>query len=150
MTAESFGSLMDRDINLTIIAEPFAKKAIKDRLRLTNIAGSTFRDASNWARVLHKAPIQIGHILDIAERGYLKLRFDPQGFDRVVSEIDAASNRLSFSLIISAIIVGSSFIIQTGMEPHIWGVPLLGVIGFLMAGFLGMWLVVYILRTGRI
>ena len=150
MTAESFGNLMDRDINLTIIAEPFAKKAIKDRLRLTNIAGSTFRDASNWARVLHKAPIQIGHILDIAERGYLKLRFDPQGFDRVVSEIDAASNRLSFSLIISAIIVGSSFIIQTGMEPHIWGVPLLGVIGFLMAGFLGMWLVVYILRTGRI
>jgi ubiquinone biosynthesis protein len=150
MTAESFGSLMDRDINLTIIAEPFAKKAIKDRLRLTNIAGSTFKDASNWARVLHKAPIQIGHILDIAERGYLKLRFDPQGFDRVVSEIDAASNRLSFSLIISAIIVGSSFIIQTGMEPHIWGVPLLGVIGFLMAGFLGMWLVVYILRTGRI
>jgi ubiquinone biosynthesis protein len=67
-----------------------------------------------------------------------------------VSEIDAASNRLSFSLIISAIIVGSSFIIQTGMEPHIWGVPLLGVIGFLMAGFLGMWLVIYILRTGRL
>jgi ubiquinone biosynthesis protein len=150
MTAESFGSLMDPDINLTIIAEPFAKKAIKDRLKLTNIAGSTFKDASNWARVLHKAPIQIGHILNIAERGYLKLRFDPHGFDRVVSEIDAASNRLSFSLIISAIIVGSSFIIQTGMEPHIWGVPLLGVIGFLMAGFLGMWLVIYILRTGRI
>ena len=150
MTAESFGSLMDPDINLAVIAEPFAKKAIKDRLRLTNIAGSTYRDASNWARVLHKAPIKIGHILDIAERGYLKLRFDPHGFNRVVSEIDAASNRLSFSLIISAIIVGSSFIIQTGMEPHIWGVPLLGVIGFLMAGFLGMWLVIYILRTGRI
>jgi ubiquinone biosynthesis protein len=150
MTAESFGSLMDPDINLAVIAEPFAKKAIKDRLRFTNIAGSTYRDASNWARVLHKAPIKIGHILDIAERGYLKLRFDPHGFDRVVSEIDAASNRLSFSLIISAIIVGSSFIIQTGMEPHIWGVPLLGVIGFLMAGFLGMWLVIYILRTGRI
>jgi ubiquinone biosynthesis protein len=150
MTAESFGSLMDPDINLAVIAEPFAKKAIKDRLRLTNIAGSTYRDVSNWARVLHKAPIKIGHILDIAERGYLKLRFDPHGFDRVVSEIDAASNRLSFSLIISAIIVGSSFIIQTGMEPHIWGVPLLGVIGFLMAGFLGMWLVIYILRTGRI
>ncbi|TQD24984.1 AarF/ABC1/UbiB kinase family protein [Methanolobus vulcani] len=150
MTAESFGNLMDSEINLAIIAEPFAKKAIKDRLRLTNIAGNTYKDASNWARVLHKAPMKIGHILDIAERGYLKLRFDPHEFDRVVSEIDAASNRLSFSLIISAIIVGSSLIIQTGMEPHIWGVPLLGVIGFLMAGFLGMWLVIYILRTGRI
>ncbi|MBP1909764.1 ABC1 kinase family protein [Methanolobus bombayensis] len=150
MTAESFSSIMDPEINLTVIAEPFAKKAIKDRLKLTNIAENVYRDSSNWGRVLHKAPMQIGHILDIAERGYLKLRFDPHGFDRVVSELDAASNRLSFSLIISAIIVGSSFIIQTGMEPHIWGVPLLGVIGFLMAGFLGMWLVIYILRTGRI
>ncbi len=150
MTIEGFSSIMDPEINLTIVAEPFAKKAIKDRIRLTNIAGTAYRDISNWSRVLHRAPMKISHILDIAERGYLKLRFEPQGFDRVVAEIDAASNRLSFSLIISAIIVGSSLIIQTGMEPHIWGVPLLGVIGFLMAGFLGMWLVIYILRTGRI
>ncbi len=150
MTAESFGSIMDPNINLTLIAEPFAKKAIKDRLRLTNIAGNAYRDLNNWTRVLHRAPIKISHILDIAERGYLKLRFEPHGFDRIVAEIDAASNRLAFSLIISAIIVGSSLIIQTGMEPHIWGVPLLGVIGFLVAGFFGMWLVIYILRTGRI
>ncbi|WP_406670401.1 AarF/ABC1/UbiB kinase family protein [Methanolobus sp. ZRKC4] len=150
MTIEGFSSIMDPQINLTIVAEPFAKKAIKDRIRLTNIAGSAYRDISNWSRVLHRAPMKISHVLDIAERGYLKLRFEPQGFDRVVAEIDAASNRLAFSLIISAIIVGSSLVIQTGMAPHIWGVPLLGVIGFLMAGFLGMWLVVYILRTGRI
>ncbi|SFM78932.1 2-octaprenylphenol hydroxylase [Methanolobus profundi] len=150
MTAESFGSIMDPDVNLTVIAEPFAKQAIKDRLRLTNIASSVYRDYNNWTRVLHKAPMQISHILEIAERGYLKLRFDSHGFDRIVAELDAASNRLSFSLIISAIIVGSSLIIQTGMEPHIWGVPLLGVIGFLVAGFFGMWLVIYILRTGRI
>ncbi|WP_292466393.1 AarF/ABC1/UbiB kinase family protein [Methanolobus sp.] len=150
MTIEGFSSIMDPQINLTIVAEPFAKKAIKDRIRLTNIAGSAYRDISNWSRVLHRAPMKISHILDIAERGYLNLRFEHHGFDRIVAEIDAASNRLAFSLIISAIIVGSSLIIQTGMEPHIWGVPLMGVIGFLMAGFLGMWLVVYILRTGRI
>ncbi|WMW21382.1 AarF/ABC1/UbiB kinase family protein [Methanolobus mangrovi] len=150
MTIEGFSSIMDPQINLAVVAEPFAKKAIKDRIRLTNIASTAYRDFSNWSRVLHRAPMKISHILDIAERGYLKLQFEPQGFDRVVAEIDAASNRLAFSLIISAIIVGSTLIIQTGMEPHIWGVPLLGVIGFLMAGFLGMWLVVYILRTGRI
>jgi ubiquinone biosynthesis protein len=40
--------------------------------------------------------------------------------------------------------------IQTGLEPYIWGMPMLGVIGFVMAGLLGRWLVVYILRTGRI
>ncbi len=150
MTAEGFSSLMDPDINLTLIAEPFAKKALKERVKLRNLATTTFRDLNNWSRVLHRAPLKISHILDIAERGYLKLHFDHHGLDKLVAEIDTASNRLSFSLIIAAIIIGSSLIIQTGMEPHIWGMPLLGVIGFLVAGFFGMWLVINIFRTGRI
>ncbi len=150
ITIEGFSNIMDSKINLTVIAEPFAKKAVKDRISLRNIASSAYKDFNNWSRLLHRAPTKVSHILDIAERGYLKLRFEPHGFDKVVTEMGASSNRLSFSLIISSIIVGSSLIIQTGMEPHIWGVPLLGVIGFLMAGFLGMWLVVYILRSGTI
>lgn len=150
MTAEGFSSMMDPDINLTLIAEPFAKKALKERLKLRKIADTTFRDLNNWSRVLHRAPLKISHILDIAERGHLNLRFDQDALDKLISGIDTASNRLSFSLIIAAIIIGSSLIIQAGMEPYIWGMPLLGVIGFLVAGFFGMWLVIYIVRTGRI
>jgi ubiquinone biosynthesis protein len=150
MTVEGFGELMDSEINMTTIAQPFAKKAMRERISIKYVADRGYSDFSNWARVLHRAPTKISHILDVAERGYLKLRFDHNGFDRVVAKLDAASNRLAFSLIISAIIVGSSIIIQTGMEPHMWGVPMLGVVGFTVAGFFGMWLVVYILRTGRI
>lgn len=150
MTVEGFGEQMDSGINMTTIAEPFAKRAMMERISLKNLSSVAYRDSSNWARVLHRAPMKISHILDIAERGYLRLRFDHHGFDRVVAELDAASNRLAFSLIISAIIVGSSIIIQTGMEPRMWGVPLLGIVGFSVAGFFGMWLVIYILRTGRI
>ncbi|MBW6471416.1 MAG: hypothetical protein K0A90_09385 [Methanosarcinaceae archaeon] len=65
-------------------------------------------------------------------------------------EMNAASNRLAFSFIISVIIVGSSLIIQTGTEPFVGGISLLGVAGFLIAGFFGMGLAIYILKTGRI
>lgn len=150
MTVEGFGALMDPEMNIAWIAEPYARKAMKKRFQLSSIAGGAYSDLYNWSRVMRRAPMKISHILDVAEKGYLKLRFDPHGFDRIVAELDAASNRLAFSLIISAIIVGSSLIIQTGLEPYIWGMPMLGVIGFVMAGLLGMWLVVYILRTGRI
>jgi hypothetical protein len=40
--------------------------------------------------------------------------------------------------------------IQTGQEPHLRGMPMLGVTGFAMEGLLGMWLVIYRLRTGRV
>jgi ubiquinone biosynthesis protein len=53
-------------------------------------------------------------------------------------------------MIISAIIVASSLITQTNMKPLLWGVPLLGVFGFLLASIFGMWLVFNIFGTGRI
>ncbi|MEA1985367.1 MAG: AarF/ABC1/UbiB kinase family protein [Euryarchaeota archaeon] len=150
MTASGFATQIAPDFNVTTIAEPYAKKVIRKRIRPDALARSAYNDMWYVSRLLHKAPLQLSHILSVAEKGYLNIRFENQGMDRIVSEMSASSNRLAFSLIISAIIVGSSLVIQTGMEPHLWGVPMLGVLGFITAGVLGMGLAVYILRTGRI
>ena len=61
--------------------------------------------------------------------------------EALVEELDVKSNRVSFSLIISALIVGSSIIITTGMSPRLFGVSLLGIFGFFIAGVLGMGLI---------
>ncbi len=150
MTLNGFTLQLYPDFNVTLVAEPYAKKIMKDRVSPGNLARSFSKDVWYLSHLFQKAPLQLSHILDIAEKGYLNLRFEHRGMDRIVGEINAASNRLSFSFIISAIIVGSSLIIQTGMEPHVWGVPLMGVMGFVIAGLLGLWLVIYILRTGNI
>ena len=150
VTISGFGAMMVPDFNATILAEPYAKKMMANRMRPKSVVSGAFKDVWNFARMMHKVPTQVTHILDSAEKGYMNIKFEHQGLDRIVSEFDAASNRLSFSLIIAALIVGSSLIIQTGMEPLVWGMPLLGVLGFSIAGFFGMGLVIYILRTGRI
>lgn len=150
MTISGFGAIMVPDFNATILAEPYARKLMTKRMRPKSIVSGAFKDVWNFARMIHKVPTQVTHILDSAEKGNIHLKFEHGGLDRIVSELDAASNRLSFSLIISSLIVGSSLIIQTGMEPLVWGVPLLGVLGFFIAGFFGMGLVIYILKTGRI
>jgi ubiquinone biosynthesis protein len=61
-----------------------------------------------------------------------------------------ASNRLAFALIIAAIVVGSAIVIGTHAGPHIEGVPLLGVVGFIVAGLLGMAWAVIALKSGRL
>ncbi|AKB86187.1 AarF/ABC1/UbiB kinase family protein [Methanococcoides methylutens] len=150
MTVSGFALQMVPDFNVTVIAEPYARNIMRTRFKPRNIADNLYTDMWHTARMLHKAPLQISHILSIAEKGYLNLRFEHKGMDRIVAELNAASNRLSFSLIISSIILGSSLIIQTGMQPHIGGVPLFGVAGFVIAAFMGLWLMVYILKTGKI
>jgi len=52
-------------------------------------------------------------------------------------------------MIISALIIASALVIQSGMKPFVCGVPVLGIIGFVIAGILGMGLVLSILRSGR-
>ena len=145
-----FGTQMMPDFNIAMVFEPCAKKIMKQRLSPKYIANSIFKDMPKYSRMLHKMPMQISHILSSAESGDLNIKFEHHGLDRIVMEMNAASNRLAFSFIISAIIVGSSLIIQTGMEPLIWGFPFLGLLGFMMAVFFGMGLVIYILKTGRI
>ncbi len=150
ITASGFATQIAPDFNVTAIAEPYAKKVMRKRISPDALARSAYNDMWYVSRLFHKAPLQLSHILSVAENGYLNIRFENQGMDRVVSEMSSSSNRLSFSLIISAIIVGSSLIIQTGMEPYLWGVPMMGVLGFIAAGVLGMGLALYILRTGNI
>ena len=68
----------------------------------------------------------------------------------MIADIDKSSNRLSFSLLIAALIVGSSLIMQTEKGPLLFGFPILGFLGYLIAGFLGLWLAIAILRSGRL
>ena len=138
------------NFNFNKILEPYAKNEMKERFNPQNLARRTYCSISGWSRLLQKAPIKISHILDHAENGYLRIRFESEDANRVISEIDAASNRLSFSLVISAMIIASSLVIQTDMKPSVWGVPLLGTFSFFIASVFGMWLVYNIFRTGRI
>jgi ubiquinone biosynthesis protein len=63
--------------------------------------------------------------------------------------MDRSSNRIAFALVVSSLVIGSSLIISTKIGPSLFGVPLLGVIGFSMAGILGIWLLIAIIRSGR-
>lgn len=150
VAVESFGLVIDPDFNFNELIEPYARNEMKERFYPQNLARRTYSSFSGWSRLLQKAPNKISHILDHAENGYLRIRFESEEASRMISEIDAASNRLSFSLVISAMIIASSLVIQTDMKPSVWGVPLLGTFSFFIASVFGMWLVYNIFRTGRI
>ncbi len=150
VAVEGFGLVIDPDFNFTELLEPYAKKEMKERFYPQNLARRTYSSISSWSRLFQKAPTKISHILDHAENGYLRIKFESEDSSRLLSEINSASNRLSFSLIVSAMIIASSMVIQTNMKPFLWGVPLLGIFSFFLASLFGLWLVFNIFRTGRI
>ncbi|MGQ9810044.1 MAG: ABC1 kinase family protein, partial [bacterium] len=66
----------------------------------------------------------------------------------LTSEIERSTNRLSFSLLIAALIVASSLIL---VRSELYAsYHLLGIGGFLLAAVVGAWLLVNIVRSGRV
>jgi len=59
-------------------------------------------------------------------------------------------NRVVFALVVSAIIIASALIIRSGGGANINGLSIVGILGFGLAGFLGLWLLISILKSGNI
>jgi ubiquinone biosynthesis protein len=72
------------------------------------------------------------------------------GLDKFIRDMDRSSNRISFSLIISAILLSSAIMHATGVGPKVYGMSLLGFLSFGIAFFLGIWLLISIIRSGRL
>jgi ubiquinone biosynthesis protein len=83
------------------------------------------------------------------DKGDLTISFKHTGLSALNNTLESISNRVTFGIILAALIVGSSMIITTGVEPLLFGFPALGVIGYLVSGLLGLWLIVTILRKKK-
>ncbi len=140
---------IDPDHNFAELVEPYVKKMIEERTSPSYILKETARTVWDFARLVKAFPRRVNNILTKAQKGTMKFELEHRGFEALVEELDITSNRLAFSMIISALIVGSSLIITTGMSPRLFGVPLLGIFGFFLAGVLGMGLIFSILRSGK-
>ena len=62
---------------------------------------------------------------------------------------DRISNRIAFAIIQASLIIGSSLVMFSDMPPQWHGIPIVGIVGFIVAGIMGVWLLVTILKHGR-
>lgn len=150
ITIEGLARALDPDILILEEAKPFAMELIRKRMSPTYQITKAYRTISDLSDIVKDIPGQLSYILKKVMKDKLKIEFVHSGLDRLIRDMDKSSNRLSFSLIISAIVIGSSVIMLSGKEPLLFGFPMLGVIGYIVAGLLGLWLAISILRSGRL
>jgi len=149
ITIEGIGLELDPDFNLAEIAKPYAKDVILERKSPQRLMVKLLNDLSELYNLVILIPRQLSKTLKKMEKGTFKLEFQHRGLENLINALDKSTNRLSYSLILAAIIVGSSLIMQTDKGPLFMGFPVIGVLGFLIAAILGLGLVIIILRSGK-
>jgi len=150
VTMEAVGRSLNPRFNVVDIAQPFVQSLLRRKLDPVRVAKRIAGETQEALELLARIPVSLDQALDRLNRGELQIAFQHRGLDRLINRIDIVSNRISFSVIIGALIVGSSLIIQTQRGPLLFDLPLLGVLGYVVAGIFGMGLILSIVRSGRL
>jgi len=143
---------LDPQLNLLELIQPRIRRMISDRLSARRITREIVMGAWHVAAVARELPRHLRDLLRGASRGQLQVKIRHENLDRLASEIDRSSNRLSFSVFLAATIIGSAMVVRMPPTDTLLGMPLryLGFVGFAAAFVMGLGLLVAILRSGRL
>ena len=144
ITLEGMGRKLDPDFNIVQVASPFIQRALFKRYTPDALLKQGWQGFSGMVELLTELPNDLHRLLDLARRGALGVRLDIAKPEWLANELDRVVNRLSVSLITSALIVGSSIVstVEGGASSFV------GLIGFVGAFMGGVWLLFSIWRSG--
>ncbi len=144
ITLEGMGRQLDPDFNLVEVATPFLQRAVFKRYSLDAMLKQGWLGFSGVFELLAGLPKDLHRLLETARRGALGVRLEIAKPEWLGKELDRAINRLSVSLVTSALIVGSSIVttVEGGSS------SLFGLFGFVGAFLGGVWLLISIWRSG--
>ncbi len=148
-TVEGVGMMLDPDFNCTSVSAPFIKRIRMERMHPKRMADDMLNFSTQIIQLLKDIPNEVRDILQQAKSGHSTIRIEHQGLAPAINTLDRVSNRVSFAIVLASLIIGSGLIVLSGIPPRWQDIPVIGIVGFLSAGIMGFWLLISILRHGK-
>ncbi|HPG30503.1 MAG TPA: AarF/UbiB family protein [bacterium] len=149
MLIESVGTRLSPEFSLIVHIKPFVKKIYLERLSPLSIAKELYSALAGFSSGVRDFPADLKDLMIQLKNGETKFIFEHKGVEPVLKTFDNISNRIVFAIVLASIIIGSSLIVLSGIPPKWNEVPIIGIVGFLTAGLMGFWLLISILKHGK-
>ena len=150
-TLGSVGVELYPDFNVFEVAKPYARDLMVQRYTPRRLVTRARKESRALAQILREAPYQWHDFLEQIRDGRIEVGFVHKGLDEFMHKVDVAFNRLVVALVVAGGLIGSSLIgIFAKSGPHVLGLHVISLIGFGIAGLLGAWLLVGVVRSGRL
>jgi ubiquinone biosynthesis protein len=150
---EGVARTLDPSFVLVEKARPFVAQMVRDRLSLRHLSHRAVRTLRDIDQLVQVLPRRLDTLSSQLEQGNMTVGIDLRRLESVLAKLDRVANRLSFSVLVAALIIGSGLIILGGEAVSAWRLPLIGVavpvaqISFVVAGILAAWLLLSIIRS---
>ena len=139
------------DFNVFEVARPYARELMLERFSPQRVAFRAQKQGRELFGIARELPYQLHDVLQEIRDGQIEVGFVHKGLDEFMHRIDVVFNRLVIALVVAGGLLGSSLIGILATEgPQLLGIHVLSVLGFLLSGLLGVWLLLGVLRSGRL
>ncbi|MBX9629706.1 MAG: ubiquinone biosynthesis protein UbiB [Burkholderiales bacterium] len=149
ITLEGLGRQLDPDFHLIEYIDPFVRRVIQNRYQPKAVARRAQRGIAGAIAAITGLPDDLARLLRDARRGRLTIEFDLKRLDHFGHQLDRSANRLTIGVVTAALIVGSSIVMTVRGGPELFGLPVFGLLGFVIAGLNGLWLIWSIRKSNR-
>ena len=143
---------LDPKLDLLALVKPKIRRLLRQRFEPRRLMRTATISGWHLWNILRTAPGQLRDVSRRLARGQWQLNVHHQNLDDLGHELDRSSNRLVVAIITASVILGSSWVLTSDTTLAFLNIPLtwIGVVGYLFAGVLGLWLVLAILRSGKL
>jgi ubiquinone biosynthesis protein len=147
---EGVATMLNPEFDMIQKVTPFIKQIKMARLAPGRLADDVLKLVEQSYEFLIDFPKDLLELSRSLRQKKLSFNLILKDLDKMLATHDQISNRISFAIIIAALIIGSALIVISNMPPLFYGISVIGLVGFLTAGFLGIWLLVAIIKKGRL
>jgi len=141
---------MDPGHDIIAQARPFMRQVMLQQIHPRRLLRQWLEFGGESAGLMRELPMEIKRVLAQVKEGRLRLHFHHQGLEGLMNTLERIVNRLAFALVLSSLIIASSVILHARVPPLLGHqVSAIGVVGYLIAGVMGFWLLIAMLRHGK-
>lgn len=150
MTIESLAISLDPNFRLIEALKPYARRSNLRDLEPQKMLRNLRKVMHEVGDLAAKLPEDLNTVVTRIRQGKFRLRIHHEHLENLAKTLDKSSNRISFALIISALLVASSLLVsQEGIVLGLISYQSMGVIGYIIAAIIGIWLVASIIRSRK-
>ncbi|MGO9443843.1 MAG: ABC1 kinase family protein [Thiobacillaceae bacterium] len=149
ITLEGLGQQLNPSFHMLDHVTPFVEQVFLERYTPTTLVKRGRKSLRELGEVIVGLPRDLARLIREARRGRMRIDLDLKRLDHFGQQLDHSSNRLTMGILTASLVIGSSIIMTVKGGPELFGLPLFGLLGFIVAFLNSMWIILSIWRSGK-
>lgn len=149
LNLESICDALDPDMDAKDVVRDHLEDVMRQRLRRSLSPAGLAGELIEVEGLVREAPRKLNNLLTLLADNRLQVRLDGLDDSKLMENLQKIANRITVGLIIAALLISSALMMRTNAGATLFGYPAVAIVLFLVAAFLGLFVVVSVLLTDR-